>query len=190
MDTEGQDLTSFDDAMFFGLEEVDGSVFVSGEDLSAQREAGPVHDQVVDDVQESNSITKKKKPRKLRDQSSKDELAAADKSRDTEVADDIKAVEIEQIAAVKTKTKAKKIKQGEDQGQPKATGAPSKLPLPPRISETDSWGGISLNAAIVDSLTEHMKFQWPTTIQSLAAPETLRGETDIVGASETGSGSS
>ena len=193
VDTDGQDLSSFDDTMFFGLEEVDGSVFVSGEELSAAtREVLPVHEAEGDGdvvVQESKT-TKKKKNMKLKDQNSKaEELATTDESPIHDViVDDIPNDEADHFSARKSKKKkAKKAKKGADAGKPKASGPPP-LPFPSRISERDTWGDMSLNAALVDSLIGHMKFQWPTTIQSLATPETLRGETDVVGASETGSG--
>lgn len=177
IDTSDQDglmSSSVGDAMFFGLEELDGSLFSSSIRTGASNVSPVVAGRML--LQDTAASTKEKK-------------------RKWDNPEDQKKEESENISRKQqTDNKSKKKKQEKNAGQTKALLQPnSNVVKSPTLSfdfsknENSKWGDITLHSAIVESLG-HMNFETPTRIQSISMPGALSGSCDIVGSSETGSG--
>ena len=200
VDTEGENITNLDDAMFFGLEELDGSAFVSTITNDSTIEEGETTNVTNSAIGEEfpngkSSGTKKKK--------NKATISSSGGSSNDDLQELSVDVVTSELLAPSTalSTELKKRKKENSKEDNKASKKKKKSitdsvvgthkdskPLPGHIEESDSWGPLSLNAALIGSLKNDMSFQWPTNIQSYSIPQILRGGCDVVGVSETGSG--
>eukprot|EP01038_Epipyxis_sp_PR26KG_P014502 gene14502-19469_t len=165
VDVNKENLGSFEDSMFFGLEEVDGndyiykknenSIIVLNASENKRKRDIDVIDAVINtnenSVENSNkeeAVMKKKKAKKMKKlKKSKNKLIISDNSMGSLSSYD--AVEID--------------------------------------TSISDWAGVELQSILYDSLVK-LNFLHPTPIQMASIPIAISSNADIVGAAETGSG--
>lgn len=173
--------TGLDDAMFFGLEEIDGNLFASSLGGAKKPENEPATEVATTDMDTVRPKQKKEKKRKR-----------APDAEDSEAAE-ATATEISTEPKTKKKGKTKKEKRAEAKENAASRQPNNALTAAPQIAplfesnQNSSWGEISLHAALVESL-RFLNFESPTNIQAISMPGILTGSCDVVGSSETGSG--
>ena len=194
--TENLELGDFDDAVFFGLEELDGNAFVLSKSNTGYS-VKAADDLVVDShnisdteelpssaLPETAQISDKKKKRKTLK-----ELRKLNSANASEEAKDVDA-HVEVAADLVQPPKTKKSKKALTE-EHVSFATPKELSehqhVEDKIVPDCKWGSVTLHGLLTDSLNA-LGFQNPTPIQSQAIPVTLRGKQDIVGAAETGSG--
>jgi hypothetical protein len=194
------------EAMFYGLEELDGNAYTSS--LSSSRSKvtaagadgeGEGEDAGTEQLKESSSSRKKESKKRKREEAAQQERAAKKEAKreapPVESTSDGEVMQLERRekdGSKKEKPKKKKKNKNETaaalakQPNNEMAGGP-KLEFDFVKNEDKDWSGTVLHAALVDSLLA-LHFQSPTRIQALAMPGILAGACDVVGSSETGSG--
>lgn len=216
IDVSDVQLGEYDDAVFFGLEELDGNAFLASKSKNQTSEDGK--DGAVADKKSKKD--KKNKKRKLEEP---EPTADSEAAEEAEVDNSKEVLDFEEVAVVAPKSKKQKKEKKEKKEKAPVSeeneGAEEDAQLvePPQdsssakkattkkakkavakvatkvvedidLSETDIWGGITLNALLCRSL-HNMDFVKPTPIQLSAIPKILGTQRlDIVGVAETGSG--
>jgi hypothetical protein len=161
VDVASINLGSFDDSVFFGLEEIDGNSYIV--------EKNKKNSQTTAETSETEGeSTNKKKNKKNPKKRSLSEDAAEEGSKKSEPAKKKK----KKVAAIDKQEKVTDV-------------VDSTIDL----SQTKKWDKVQLSFPIVETL-QQLDFLHPTPIQSSSIPLTLSSSeiNDIVGIAETGSG--
>lgn len=193
--TENLELGDFDDAVFFGLEELDGNAFVLSKSNTGYSvkvtDAVDLNTHDVSDNELTSSALGETTPSSKKDKKKRKtlkELRQLNSAKSSEDTSEIDA-NAEQAGTVPS-PKIKKSKK--EVVEEHVTFIESKddqvhQHVEEEIIPDRKWGTVTLHGLLTDSLNA-LGFQNPTPIQSQAIPVTLRGKQDIVGAAETGSG--
>ena len=160
MDTSNESFGDFDDAIFFGLEEIDGSAFVSNNQFGAGS---------------SDSSDKKNKKRRVEGEATTEdaEMEPAKKPQKD-----------------KKKANILRVMDAEPKVEPIKFSTLNEQALEAVHCDVDSvtdWGDVQLRTVLVTILSQK-GFAQPTPIQSSAIPKILQCAADVIGVAETGSG--
>lgn len=208
VDVSKSRLGEFDDAVFFGLEELDGNAFLEFKKKREEAEAAGAVDadedeaeEVVEEPVQKKENKKKKRKRDDTDLEVQDEVVAEEAKDDVKPAKKTKkdkkkkSVEApvpeadvpsdgeENRLEKKSRTKVEKSKKAAKQA-----AAPIALDDSPfDLESAGDWGGVAMNGLLCESLRA-LDFVKPTPIQQSAIPKILENRIDVVGVAETGSG--
>lgn len=164
VDTSNHDFGNFEDAVFFGLEEVNASVYL-GNNSSSKKSKGAkkrkADETEVGATELAEEVVEEEQPKKLK--AKKDKKPKKKKLR----------------AAVVTVSETN-LYENNEVVQEEAIALGDSL-------EMLQWGTVSLFQPIVEALNSK-GFEQPTPIQLSAIPKILQGSCDIIGVAETGSG--
>lgn len=161
VDTSSHNFGDFEDAMFFGLEEVEASVYLGNS--SASKKSKETKKRKVDESEQTVGVdvVEEEQPKKLKSKKErrpkKKKLRAA--AAATNQSDNEKAAVTDEIEAAVLRYSLKTLE----------------------------WGTVSLYQPIIKALNTK-GFEQPTPIQLNAIPKILQGSCDIIGVAETGSG--
>ena len=169
-----------DDAVFLGLEEIDGNAFKlmktgNGYEFNVNEESTSC-----EEVPEQQAKKKQKKSKKEVIPMESVEFVTSD---DVDAADAATEGDTEGDSG-KEKTKKKKLKKAK--GSEKVSPAVVEEAVVVSNKQS-SWGSVKLHHLLVKALGE-LNYTSPTAIQTQAIPVAISGRSDVVGAAETGSG--
>ena len=173
IDCSSANLGDFEDAVFFGLEELDGNAY------KLTRGEGSYK------VEPRSALTEAEPRKKAKRE------ARLDEAGQEVVGEDSPSPDADATGSKKDKKKKdkknKEKKKKEDKKKMAPTTAAVKAEFDPTAWEDEQWGSVQLHGLLVKSLTQ-LNFTVPTPIQNAAIPITIGGGCDLVGAAETGSG--
>lgn len=199
-------LGEFDDAIFLGLEEVDGNAFLAqkkereeeaaaaeeendeavvSKDRKKKRKRAEVENDV-DAVNENDVIVDvDTSARKTSKKDNKKKAKAVNDEQNMEQNDTSDNLIVVQQSQKKEKSTAKKSKKEKSKVATTVTIGTDNEPYD--VSSTGNWGGVEMNGLLCESL-QRLDFVKPTPIQFVAIPKIIANCMDIVGVAETGSG--
>ena len=172
--TESEQLGDFDDAMFFGLEEVDGNAYISSKQALTQQQQQH-EDQEEQHEEQEPAMEVEEQPEQQQEKEQEKPLSKKQKAK-------------------KEKDKAKREKAKKDKAKARVARerAAASKQQEEVVDEDAPWASLSLHSLLASSLTS-LNFSTPTPIQASAIPKVLGSAAggalvDVVGSAETGSG--
>lgn len=204
VDVSKSRLGEFDDAVFFGLEELDGNAFLEFKKKQQEAVAAGTAEAEDDQVEEvvEEAVQKKENKKKKRKRGDAD-LEAQEEVAVEEVEDDVKPAKKtkkdkkkkEPVVETDAPSDSEEIRPEKSRSKPeKSKKAAKQAVVPVALDDTPfdlesagDWGGVAMNGLLCDSLRA-LDFVKPTPIQQSAIPKILENRIDVVGVAETGSG--
>jgi ATP-dependent RNA helicase DDX24/MAK5 len=179
VDVSKENLGDFEDAVFFGLEELDGNAYV----LSKNEQGFAVLPSSGTNEREG------KKPKKVKE-SPQDDIFGSGETNHTNQPSKRKSLKDIRKDAMKLKegkTSDNKVAGGKLKHQKQKQSPVGQIPFDWPLEGEADWGGVKLHVLLQKSLIS-LNFNFPTPIQTAAIPLATKEACDVVGAAETGSG--
>jgi ATP-dependent RNA helicase DDX24/MAK5 len=172
VDTSGENLGNYDEAMFYGLEEVDGNAYLQKK-KSIQQQVSMGDETVV--------VIEEQEEKKQQEEEGREESEV--------VVEDDKS--LSKKKSKKNKDQAKREKAKKDKAKARVAREREAVKALQAVRDQDAaWASLSLHQLLVSSLGA-LSFSTPTPIQVSAIPK-VQGAggalVDVVGSAETGSG--
>eukprot|EP01040_Poterioochromonas_malhamensis_P011405 gene11405-12434_t len=176
VDVSAMDLGSFDESMFFGLEEIDGNSYLELKN-NKKTSGDKSHEKKTEESSKAEKTSRKRKieeeePTPESEEPQADEKQKKKKKKKSEKKESTTTIIVQKTNDQKTKKLPQSIEEIEELVTPQST-----------------WDNVTLCSLLQKALIS-LDFQHPTPIQSSSVPMVLSSSevSDVVGIAETGSG--